>query len=67
MLINDISFFVEVIQTPYSFEELRTNPHGRNLKPLIQHLVDNVKNRAIVAAILLVYHPGSILSHLKCQ
>jgi hypothetical protein len=58
MLNDNISFFVEAVQTPHSFEELRTNPHGRNLKPLIRHLADNVSNRAIVAAVLSVYGRG---------
>ncbi|KAJ9644571.1 hypothetical protein H2199_003534 [Coniosporium tulheliwenetii] len=47
-----LSYFVEAIQTPHTFEELRTIQYGRCLSPLIKHLSDNVKHQAIVSAIL---------------
>jgi len=46
------SYFVEAVETPHTFEELRTLPHGRPLIPLIGYLSDHVTNRAIVSALL---------------
>lgn len=52
-----LSYFVEAIQTPHTFEELRTIQYGRCLSPLIKHLSDNVKHQAIVSALLCVQAP----------
>lgn len=45
-------FFVEAIESPYTFEELRSAVYGRSLKPLVRYLVDDVHYEGVVSALL---------------
>jgi hypothetical protein len=43
---------LEAITVPGTFEQLRTTSAGNNIRILVDHLVDNVTNPAIVNALL---------------
>lgn len=45
-------FFVEVVEAPSTFEDLRNVVYGRTLKPLVRYLVDEVHHQAVVSALL---------------
>ncbi|KAF2102898.1 hypothetical protein NA57DRAFT_31865, partial [Rhizodiscina lignyota] len=45
-------YFIEAIQVPHSFDDLRTIPHGHALTPLIKSLSEECHNRIIVHALL---------------
>jgi len=45
-------YFLEAVQTPHSYEELRTIAHGRSLTPLIKYLSEDVHNRNVTSALL---------------
>ncbi|KAF1985089.1 hypothetical protein K402DRAFT_422385 [Aulographum hederae CBS 113979] len=45
-------YFLEAIQTPNTYEQLRTIPHGRCLTPLIKYLSEEVHNRNVVCALI---------------
>ncbi|KAK6345956.1 hypothetical protein TWF730_010294 [Orbilia blumenaviensis] len=46
------SYFVDIIDTPFTFEQLRTTTFSSRLRPLITALSQNCHNPAIVAALL---------------
>lgn len=52
MLILKSSYISEVIDTPVSFEQLRTTSAGDELHSLVEYLSVEVKNPAIVNALL---------------
>lgn len=45
-------FFVQAIETPHAWEELRREEYPRSLRPLVRYLVDEVQHEAIVSALL---------------
>lgn len=45
-------YFVEAIETPHTFEQLKTTSAGRRLKPLIKSLNDTCHHPGIVTALL---------------
>ncbi|KAF2121480.1 hypothetical protein BDV96DRAFT_564336 [Lophiotrema nucula] len=52
-LVRKLSFyFTEAIQLPHTFEELRSQPCGRILYPLISNLSDDTHHPALVSALL---------------
>ncbi|KAI1131350.1 ion transporter [Nemania abortiva] len=56
------SYISEVIHTPVSFEQLRTTSAGDELHDLVEYLTIEVKNPAIVNALLaLKWHYGAIV------
>ncbi|KAF2772744.1 Ca2+/Mg2+-permeable cation channel [Teratosphaeria nubilosa] len=54
-------YFVEQFDAPHTFEELRKAIYPRQLKPLVQYLVDDVSHPAIVAALLALKWHFSVL------
>lgn len=52
-LVRKLSFyFVDAIEAPYTFEQLRTVAASRRLDPLINYISEEVHHRAIVSALL---------------
>jgi len=45
-------YFVDEIQLPSTFEQLRTTSAGRQIRRLVEHLVANVTNPALINALL---------------
>ncbi len=45
-------YFVQQIQAPQTWEELRTVLYGKHLKPLVTYLVDDTHHPAVVNALL---------------
>jgi len=56
------SYITEAISMPSSFEQLRTTSAGNNVRILVDHIVNNVTNPAIVNALL--YEPQLIWEHI---
>lgn len=52
LTVSEGSYFVDVVESPHSFDELRSAIYGRMLKPLVQYLVDDVHYPGIVSALL---------------
>lgn len=48
------SYFIDAVEYPHTFEQLRTTSVGQKLRPLVASLSENVHHPAIVAALLLV-------------
>jgi len=48
-------FMVNEIYLPSTFEQLRTTAAGNKIHVLVEHLVRNVTNPALINALLLVY------------
>lgn len=46
------SFFLDAVESPHTFDELRSAIYGRTLKPLVRYLVDEVHYPGIVSALL---------------
>ncbi|TKA62017.1 hypothetical protein B0A55_10288 [Friedmanniomyces simplex] len=56
ILVRKLSvYFVQQIQAPQTWEELRTVLYGKHLKPLVTYLVDDTHHPAIVNALLLTH------------
>jgi len=54
ILCNDLStYFIDVIQVPHTFEQLRTASVGHILRPLITALSDTCHHLEVVSALLL--------------
>lgn len=52
---NDKSrFFVEEIQTPATFDQLRAAPAGNKIRILVEYLVVHVTNPVLINALLSV-------------
>ncbi|KAI9774301.1 MAG: hypothetical protein M1840_004195 [Geoglossum simile] len=47
-------YFIDAIDYPHTFEQLRTTSIGRKLRPLVVALSENVHHPAIVAALLVL-------------
>nr|OQO30480.1 hypothetical protein B0A51_01709 [Rachicladosporium sp. CCFEE 5018] len=47
------SYFSKIIETPHTFEELRTTLYADTLKPLVQHLTDEVHHPGVMHALLI--------------
>lgn len=45
-------FFVDAVESPHTFDELRSAIYGRALKPLVRHLVDEIHYPGVVSALL---------------
>ena len=61
-LCNDLStYFIDVIQAPHTFEQLRTALVGHILKPLITSLSENCHHLEIVSALL----SAALISHVS--
>lgn len=56
------SYFIDAIEAPHTFEQLRTASVGHILKPLIKSLSDTCHNPDIVSALLWVVPYTPILS-----
>jgi len=48
------TFFVDEIRLPSTFEQLRTTSAGNEIRVLVEHLLCNVANPAIINALLSV-------------
>lgn len=48
------SYIIRCIDTPYTYEQLRTTFAGQSLKPLIQSLSEDCHHPALVAALMSV-------------
>ena len=46
------SYFLDEISLPSTFEQLRTTSAGNNVRTLVDHLVANVTNPALINALL---------------
>lgn len=61
-LCNDLStYFIDVVQAPHTFEQLRTASVGHILRPLINALSDTCHHLEVVSALLLVHFVGECL------
>ncbi|TKA76639.1 hypothetical protein B0A55_04934 [Friedmanniomyces simplex] len=62
ILVRKLSvYFVQQIQAPQTWEELRTVLYGKHLKPLVTYLVDDTHHPAIVNALLaLKWHFAAV-------
>ncbi|OQN97290.1 hypothetical protein B0A48_16354 [Cryoendolithus antarcticus] len=53
-LVSKLSSYIsKIIETPHTFEELRTTLYADTLKPLVQHLTDEVHHPGVVHALLI--------------
>ncbi len=50
-------YFVQQIQAPQTWEELRTVLYSKHLKPLVIYLVEDTHHPAVVNALLYVPRP----------
>ncbi|KAI4205814.1 MAG: hypothetical protein LQ346_001393 [Caloplaca aetnensis] len=54
-VIHELSqYFVDAIEAPHTFEQLRTASVGHLLKPLVRHLSDRCHHSGIIAALMIV-------------
>ncbi|KAK1821272.1 hypothetical protein LTR12_004330 [Friedmanniomyces endolithicus] len=58
-------YFVQQIQAPQTWEELRTVLYSKHLKPLVTYLVDETHHPAVVNALLYVPHPWQFIITYK--
>lgn len=54
-------YFVDAIEAPYTFEQLRTASKGHILKPLVKSLSDRCHHPGIISA--LMYPTSRLFSH----
>ena len=47
-------YFIDAIQIPATFEQLRTTPAGNKLRILVEHLILHVTHPALVNALMSV-------------
>ncbi|EME40467.1 hypothetical protein DOTSEDRAFT_55680 [Dothistroma septosporum NZE10] len=45
-------YFVQAIEAPHEWDELRRDVYGQVLRPLVRYLVDDVQHEAVVSALL---------------
>jgi len=48
----EFSYFIDEIDTPSTFDQLRTTSAGNKIRILVEHLVMNVTNPALINALL---------------
>lgn len=56
-----ISYLSQAIpEVSYTFEQLRSSPHGHDIRLLVHSLADNTRNPLIIAALMYVerMHPN---------
>lgn len=59
--LTTVSYITAAITQPSTFEQLRSTSYGNNIRTLVDHLVDNCTNPAIVNAVLtLKFHYSSL-------
>ncbi|MCJ1268980.1 hypothetical protein MMC22_008868 [Lobaria immixta] len=64
VIVSELSlYFVEAIETPHTFEQLKTTSAGHRLKPLIRSLTDTCHHSGIVTALLILKWHFSSLEH----
>ena len=51
-LLCTVRFFVQAIEAPHAWEELRRDVYPRSLRAFVKYLVDDVQHEAIVSALL---------------
>ncbi|KAL8949359.1 MAG: hypothetical protein Q9222_004524 [Ikaeria aurantiellina] len=61
-VVHELSqYFVDVIEVPHTFEQLRTASVGHILKPLVRSLSDRCHHPGIIAALMYVAHRLKLL------